>query len=74
MERRRERDHEGGRTVKRPGYREAIEWIALNDDTEWLNAEYGSPSVTACLVADLFGVTTERVTADLRRYYERNPR
>jgi hypothetical protein len=60
--------------MKRPGYREAIDWIAYNDDTEWLkpndwnnNGADLSPSVTACLVADLFGVDTDRVTADLKR-------
>lgn len=56
---------------KRPGYREAIAWIALNDDCEWLYADGTdtayTASVTACLVADLFGVDTERVANDLRR-------
>lgn len=57
--------------MKRPGYREAIFWLAANDDTEW--AEYpehhhlGSPSVTGCLVADMFGVDTERVRRDVQR-------
>ena len=47
----------------------AIQWIADNDDTGWLNdpADELIPSVTATLVADLFGRTTDQVTADLRR-------
>jgi hypothetical protein len=53
--------------VKRPAYRDAIRWMADNDDILWLDDRNGCPSVTACLVADLFGVTDERVTADLRR-------
>ena len=51
----------------RPSYRLAIEWLANNDDTEWLNDEYASVSVTCALVADMFGVDVERVTRDLKR-------
>lgn len=48
-------------------YRDAIEWIALNDDTDWLDDEYGySASVTLCLVADVFGRTIDEATKDLR--------
>ena len=54
-------------TRRRVGaYGSAIQWIALNDDTEWLNSEFGSPSVTLCLVADVFGRSVEQATADLR--------
>lgn len=49
-------------------YRQAIEWLCLNDDTYWLTDENGSPSVTAALVADIYGRTTDEVTVDLRRY------
>jgi hypothetical protein len=47
-------------------YPRAIAWIAYNDDTAWLDDDNGSPSVTLCLVADLFERTTEQATADLR--------
>lgn len=64
--------------MKRPGYREAIFWLANNDDIEWVgedgddpNDAMRSPSVTACLVADLFGVDTERVRVDVRREHRR---
>lgn len=50
--------------MKRPGYREAIRWMVENDDTEWVNEDCG-PSVTAALVADMFGVDDARVCADL---------
>ena len=53
--------------MKRPGYREALRWIIFNDDTSWLTDEYGSLSVTAALVADLFGVSDERIIKDLKR-------
>lgn len=56
--------------MKRPGYREAIRWIAENDDTEWVGK--GDPeSVSAALVADLFGVSDERVAKDLARELDR---
>lgn len=42
--------------MRSPGYREAVEWLALNDDTEWLDDEYGSISVTTALVRDLWDV------------------
>jgi len=45
-------------------YKDAIAWIAANDDTEWLHG--GQISVTATLVADLFGKTDSQVTTDLR--------
>jgi len=48
-------------------YSAAIQWIADNDDTQWLDDEHGSPSVTLCLVADIFGRTVEEATADLRK-------
>lgn len=53
--------------MKRASYRDAIHWLAHNDDNEWIDDEYGSPSVTATLIADLFDVTVEKVTADIKR-------
>lgn len=54
--------------LKRASYRDAIFWIANNDDTEFLNDKDPSTmSVTAALVVDLFGATKERVRADLIR-------
>jgi hypothetical protein len=47
-------------------YLEAIHWIAINDDTDWLDDGVGCESVTLCLVADVFGKTREQATADLR--------
>lgn len=50
------------------GYAFAIDWVVSNDDTEWLPTEgrpADPPSVTACLVADLFGKTDAEVQADL---------
>ena len=53
--------------MKRASYREAILWIATNDDTEWLEDDDPIPSVTAVLVADVFDLEVERVTSDLRK-------
>ena len=53
----------------RASYRFGIAWMAENDDTDWLDdLTDHSPSVTACLLADLFGKTTEQVARDLRIY------
>ena len=55
--------------MRRPGYREFIEWIASNDDCEWLTDENGSISVTLAMVASLFDVSDERATKDLQRVH-----
>lgn len=52
--------------MKRASYREAIAWLAFNDDTHWLHDADPIESVSTALVADLFGVDVERVTRDLR--------
>lgn len=58
----------GPRRARRVGsYQQAIEWIACNDDTDFLDdEEEGLESVTLCLVADVFGRTTEEAIKDLR--------
>lgn len=48
-------------------YYEALGWIALNDDTNWLDEDNASPSVTLSLVADLFKVSDEDATDHLRK-------
>ena len=48
-------------------YVNAIRWIADNDDTNWLNDDNGTESVTAALVADLWGKSHARVRADIER-------
>ncbi len=59
----------------RPSYRRALQWIADNDDNNWLRTmtdEEIIPLVTACLVADLFGKTEEAMVRDLRRGMEKS--
>ena len=48
-------------------YRDALHWIVENDDTVWLDDPDGCISVSAALVADLFGKDDHTVTVDLRR-------
>ncbi len=48
-------------------YRDALEWIAREDDTDWVGQDGACLSVTASLVADLFHKTDEQVTKDLRK-------
>lgn len=52
-------------------YKDAIQWIADNDDTEWVEEDAGTESVTAALVADLFSKTTEQVREDIKRALRR---
>ena len=58
--------------MKRPGYREAIEWIAGNDDCYWLSDKEPIISVTASMVRDLYDVTEEKLFSDIRRAMQRN--
>lgn len=51
--------------MKRPGYREALRWLLVNDDYEWLKGDDQINSVTSALIADLFGKTDEEVRRDL---------
>ena len=55
----------------RASFPRAIAWLALNDDCAWAYDEDWSPSVTACLVADLFGKDERHVHRELVRYRER---
>lgn len=59
---------------RRPGYREAIEWLAGNDDCHWLGDFDGHGpmlSVSASMVRDLWGVTDDKLLGDLRRALKR---
>lgn len=51
--------------LPRGKYRDALDWIVLNDDTEWLDND-DPMSVTLSLVADLWGLSSEQAVADLR--------
>lgn len=53
--------------ARRPAYRDALAWLANNDDCYWLADGMEAASVSACLVADMFGHDDDKVRADLRR-------
>lgn len=53
--------------MKRAGYREAVAWIAWNDEGAERELDVIADSVTVCLVADLFGLEPERVARDVLR-------
>jgi hypothetical protein len=48
-------------------YAAAIQWMVDNDDTHWAKDDDPIISVTACLVADIYGRTNEEVISDLRK-------
>lgn len=55
----------------RIAYRDALDWILTNDDTEFLTDPEPIPSVTVSMVADLFGKTDAIVMRDLARIVSR---
>ncbi len=52
-------------------YQDAIEWIAYNDDTQWIEGNDPSLSVTAALVGDLWGKDDAQLISDIRRVLAR---
>lgn len=53
---------------RRPlSYRDALAWMIVNDDTEFLAEPEPAISVTGALVADIYDRSNEEVIADLRR-------
>lgn len=53
--------------AKNPSYKSSLDWILNNDDTDWLDEEGASPSVTAAFAADIFGISMEKLVADLKK-------
>lgn len=57
--------------MKRPSYRDAIAWVAQNDDPAVTDPELVHAAVTVGFVADLFGVDQEKVAADVVKFREK---
>ncbi len=57
--------------MKRASYREAVEWIALNDgpgDSDALEPDAIRGNLTVHLIADLFEVPAQKVGEDIVKY------
>lgn len=54
-------------------YKKAIEWMVLNDDTDFLDLENGCLSVTGALVADIYRVPDFQVWEDLYKMRNKLP-
>ena len=52
-------------------YKKAIEWMALNDDTDWLEHDSEPISTVACFVADIYTMPENKVASDLKKAIER---
>lgn len=62
--------------MRRPGYREAVYWLAGNDDCDWLSVGKGDKygpiiSVCAAMVRDLYDVPDGKLFSDIRRAIKR---
>lgn len=51
--------------MARATYMRAVEWLAANDDNEWLRDDDPRSSVTGSLVCDLYGKDDAEFRADL---------
>jgi hypothetical protein len=58
--------------MKRPSYRKAIEYIALNDEPLCMDVEYLSGFISVQVVSVLFGVDSEKIARDIVKYKEKN--
>lgn len=57
--------------MKHASYREAIAWVALNDsagEDDAQDPKACSELITAALVADIFGLSDEKVGRDIANY------
>lgn len=53
--------------MKKPSYRDAIYWLARNDENGWLvPGKPGRITVAAAMVRDLWGVSGEKLESDIR--------
>ena len=53
--------------MKKPSYREAICWLARNDENGWLVPDKpGRITVAAVMVRDLWHVSGEKLESDIR--------
>jgi len=59
--------------MKRASYREAVQWIADNDEPEDRDVEAIAGYVSTLLIADLFDVEPERIARDVAKYRARKP-
>lgn len=57
--------------MKRPSYRDAVNWLAMNDDLVWIEEPEFGPSPAAAVIRDIFDVTKEKLAADVVRELER---
>lgn len=51
--------------TKHPSYKEAVAWIAQNDEPDETDKEVLSGFISVCLVADLFHKTPDQVAKDV---------
>lgn len=55
------------RAYKNASYRQAVRWIAFNDEEDCMDVETMSGMISVQLIADIFGHNDEKVAADVIR-------
>lgn len=58
--------------MKRASYKEAIAWVAMNDETADMNPESVKFFITSLLIADIFDVEEDKVGKDIVRFRKKN--
>ena len=57
--------------MKRASYREAIKWIADEDEPTIMDPEVISGFISVLLIADIFDVSSKKVAADVLKQREK---
>ena len=58
--------------MKRASYREAVAWIARNDEGSATDVDVIAAFVSVLLIADLFGTEADRIARDVVRYRKKH--
>ena len=58
--------------MKRASYREAITWIAVNDEPRWSDVDEIAGMISVTLIASIFQVEQNKIAQDILRYRVKN--
>jgi hypothetical protein len=58
--------------MKRASYRDAVAWIALNDEPSERDLGFIADQISVVLIADVMNVDPHRIARDVIRYREKH--